>query len=265
MKIALAQMKMASSLNENYKTALRFLEEAASHGANLICYPELQFGHFFPQYEMEDTEAMVMDITHDYVRGICEACRNRHIMAIPNIYLHQQGRLFDASLLIDDTGKVQGIQKMVHIAQAEQFYEQSYYTPSDDGFHVFATPYGNIGIVVCFDRHYPESIRTEALACADLIVIPTANTKAEPLEMFEWEIRVQAFQNSVFVAMCNRTGREGDMDFAGQSLVCHASGALLEKCDDSEGLLYAQLDISEAAQMRQSRPYTSLRRTEWYK
>jgi predicted amidohydrolase len=265
MKIALAQMKMASSLDENYKALLHFLEEAASQGANLICYPELQFGHFFPQYETEDTAAMVMDIDHDYVRGICEACRNQHIMAIPNIYLRQQGRLFDASLFIDDTGKIQGIQKMVHIAQAEQFYEQSYYTPSDDGFHVFATPYGNIGIVVCFDRHYPESIRTEALAGADLIVIPTANTKAEPLELFEWEIRVQAFQNSVFIAMCNRAGREDDMDFAGQSLVSHASGELLAKSADGEGILYAQIDISEAARIRQSRPYTSLRRTEWYR
>lgn len=98
---------------------------------------------------------------------------------------------------------------MVHVAQAEKFYEQDYYTPSDDGFKVFDTIYGKIGIVVCFDRHYTESIRTEMLMGADLIVVPTVNTKAEPSEMFEWELRVQAFQNSVAVAMCNRVGTEG--------------------------------------------------------
>lgn len=53
---------------------------------------------------------------------------------------------------------------MVHIAQAKQFYEQDY-TPSNDRFKVFDTEYGKIGIVICFDRHYPESIRTEALMC----------------------------------------------------------------------------------------------------
>ena len=74
---------------------------------------------------------------------------------------------------------------------------------------MFDTIYGNIGIVVCFDRHYTESIRTEMLMGADLIVVPTVNTKAEPSEMFEWELRVQAFQNSVAVAMCNRVGTEG--------------------------------------------------------
>ena len=75
-------------------------------------------------------------------------------------------------------------------------------TPSEDGFKVFDTPFGKVGIVICFDRHLPESIRTCTLKGAQLIIIPTANTLAEPLEMFEWELRVQAFQNNVFVAMC---------------------------------------------------------------
>ena len=58
---------------------------------------------------------------------------------------------------------------------------------------MFETSLGRIGIVVCFDRHYPESIRTEALMGAALIIIPTANTSAELSEMFDWEVRVQAF------------------------------------------------------------------------
>lgn len=47
------------------------------------------------------------------------------------------------------------------------------------------TEFGKIDIVVCFDRHYPESIRTETLHGAELILIPTVNTKAEPSKMFE--------------------------------------------------------------------------------
>lgn len=50
--------------------------------------------------------------------------------------------------------------------------------------------------------------------------------------MFEWEIRVQAMQNQVFIAMCNRVGREGDMDFAGESLVVYPSGDVIIKADD---------------------------------
>jgi predicted amidohydrolase len=153
---------------------------------------------------------------------------------------------------------------MVHVAQAEQFYEQDYYAPSDTGFQVFDTALGQIGIVVCFDRHYPESIRTEALMGADLILIPTVNTKTEPMKMFEMEICVQAFQNSVPIAMCNRVGTEDAMIFAGESLVVAADGETCLKADDTEHILYADIPIEKTQHIRQAKPYTTLRRKEMY-
>jgi len=88
--------------------------------------------------------------------------------------------------------------------------------------------------VVCFDRHYPESIRTEALRGAELIIIPTANTKSEPSELFQWEIRVQAFQNYVNIAMCNRVGTEDQMEFSGESVVVDYNGNVITCADDRE-------------------------------
>lgn len=193
-----------------------------------------------------------------------DTCRKNQIMAVPNIYLLENECPYDASILINKNGKILGIQKMVHIAQADKFFEQDYYTPSDDGFKVFETEFGKLGIVVCFDRHYPESIRTEALKGADLILIPTVNTKAEPSEMFEWELRVQAFQNSTIIAMCNRVGAEGDMDFSGESIVVDANGNVLAKADDKEQILYVDIELKAASAIRAARPYTQLRRTEFY-
>ena len=118
--------------------------------------------------------------------------------------------------------------------------------------------------MVCFDRHYPESIRTEALRGAQLILIPTANTKAEPMELFEQEIRVQAYQNCCFLAMCNRTGTEDQMDFAGESLVCDPDGNTIAKAGYEEELLIVDIDLDQAKEACQSRPYLNLRRTEWY-
>ena len=57
-------------------------------------------------------------------------------------------------------GIMQNVAKLVHIAQNINFYEQDYYTPSNDGFKVFRTPFGNVGIVICFDRHVPRSVDT---------------------------------------------------------------------------------------------------------
>ena len=99
---------------------------------------------------------------------------------------------------------------------------------------------------------------------ADLILIPTVNTKAEPSEMFEWELRVQAFHNSVYIAMCNRVGTEGEMDFSGESIVVDANGNTILKADDREQILYADIDLAQSREIRSMRPYTNLRRKEFY-
>jgi len=265
MKLAMYQMQNAGSVEANLEKSLAAIAEAAKNGADLILFPEVQLTEFFPQYPGLDVAHYAIPMDHPIVEQFRAACREHGIMASPNIYLEEKGKCYDASLLIGADGALLGLQKMVHIAQAHQFYEQDYYAPADDGFKVFDTPLGRIGIVVCFDRHYPESVRTEALMGADLILVPTVNVKAEPGEMFQWEIRVQAFQNSVAIAMCNRVGAEGEMDFSGESIVADANGNCLLLADDSEGIFYADIDMAQSAAIRAKRPYTSLRRPEWYR
>lgn len=264
MKLAMVQMSNSGTVEKNLEKSISAIHEAAANGADMVLFPEVQLTEFFPQYEGLDVKKYGVEKSSAIITALKNACREAKVYAVPNVYLLENNKYYDASLVIDRNGEIVGVQKMVHIAQAKQFYEQDYYTPADDGFKVFDTEFGRIGIVVCFDRHYPESIRTESLMGADLILIPTANTKSEPLEMFEWEIRVQAFQNSTAIAMCNRVGTEADMDFAGESLVCDANGNLIFKADDRAQIIMAEIDLNEVKKIRSSRPYTNLRRTEFY-
>ena len=243
-RIALFQNKNKGSVNENLNAGISAIKEAAENGADLILFPEVQLTEFFPQYPGQDVSGYACELDGEIIQAFQAACRGNHIMAVPNVYLREGGHDYDASILIGRDGEIIGIQKMVHVAQAEHFYEQDYYTPSNDGFHVFDTDIGRIGIVV--------------------ILVPTVNEKAEPLTMFEWEIRVQAFQNSVAIAMCNRVGTEDDMQFAGESLVTDAYGNLICKAGDEEGGLYAEVDLKESSDLRNKKPYTQLRRTEDY-
>lgn len=264
MKIALAQMKMDRDMESNYEKTLRLIDKAADNGSDLICFPEIQLNPFFPQYSGRDAAAYAIPLADPMIRGICGKCKERKIFVSPNFYIKEQGKRYDMSLLISDEGEIIGTQKMVHIAQCEKFYEQDYYAPGEDGFSVFDTRLGKIGIVVCFDRHYPESIRTGALRGAELILIPTANTTEESSELFQWEVKVQAFQNSVNVAMCNRVGREGEMEFSGESIVADYNGDTVALAGNSEELLFAEVDLPAATKTRLRRPYTNLRRTKLY-
>ena len=264
MKIALCQMENKGSVQENLEGSLRAVREAASQHTDLILFPEVQLTEFFPQYPGKDVSRYRVRIDSEIVKAFCDVAREHQIMVVPNLYLEEHGKAYDASLLIRKDGTIAGVQKMVHVAQADKFFEQDYYTPAEDGFKVFATPFGKIGIVICFDRHMPESIRTCAKKGADLIIVPTANTKAEPMEMFEWEMRVQAMQNQAFIAMCNRVGTEDKMQFAGESIVIDPRGKVLAKADDREQLLVCDIDLQEVKKVRSSLDYLSLRRPEQY-
>lgn len=82
--------------------------------------------------------------------------------------------------------------------------------------------------------------------------------------MFEWEIKIPAIQNNVFVAMCNRVGKEGNMDFAGQSIIVDPSRQIVIKADDKEQIIYDDIDISKVVKCRNEKPYISLRRPNVY-
>ena len=262
MKIAMAQMSMTDDINKNLEKFLSFCDKAKD--CNLLFFPEIQLTPFFPQYPNRDVAHYCLNEASLQIECFKEKAREHGLFLSPNIYMEYNGSRYDTSLWITPKGEIAGASKMVHIAQAKQFYEQDYYTPSNDGFKVFDTEYGKVGIVICYDRHLPESIRTCTLMGAELIIIPTANTKAEPLEMFEWEIRVQAMQNQVFIAMCNRVGVEGSMEFAGESIVVDPMGNVLTKADHTEQLVVCSVDLEKSALLKKQVPYLGTRRPQWY-
>lgn len=268
MRIALAQLQIGDDISENLKKSLRCIESAAEQGAELIFFPELQLTPFFPQKSGCSAKRYLMDISCAEIGEIRGACRRNHIAASPNIYLSENGKSYDASLMIDSSGDILGVSKMVHTASFPGFYEAEYYTPSDSGFEVYDIPVDGglcrVGIVICFDRHFPESIRSCALKGADIVIIPTANIVGEPDEMFLWELRVQAMQNSVFVAMCNRVGRSGETMFSGKSAVVDCTGAVVEYAGSDERLIVCGIDYKQAALCRKTMPYFSSRRPDKY-
>jgi len=265
MKIALCQMSMSDNIKDNLDKSLKALREAYLNDADLIVYPEIQLTKFFPQHPGKPCDDYAVTMEDEIIKLFKKSSKEYEIMSAPNLFLFEENNYYDATFLINKEGEIIGKQKMVHIAQAEQFYEQDYYTPSEEGFLIFETEHGKIGIVICFDRHYPESIRTETLKGADLIIIPTANVKTEPLDIFQYEIQVQSYQNSVYIAMCNRVGNEDNMNFAGESLVTDPHGKIIKKADDKEQIIYVDIDIQKAKIIRNSKPYTNLRRPELYK
>ncbi len=79
MRIALAQMRMEADIRENYQKTIKLITETADKGTDLICFPEIQFSPFFPQYPSSDVKKYSLTLDNDYVKGIQTACRENNI------------------------------------------------------------------------------------------------------------------------------------------------------------------------------------------
>lgn len=261
-RIACAQIKLQQRMQENYEKALACIEKAKKAGAQIICFPEGQLTPYISQYEGLAADDIAISLDHPYLTGFCRACRNAQIIGIFSLALKKEEKIYSTMLVIDETGKILTVAAKNHIVRAPHFYEQDYYTPGQDGFAAVDTSAGRIGLIVCFDRHYPESFRTLALKGVDLVITAVANETAEPQDVFQWEIRIPAFQNSFYAVMVNRTGREGAMDFCGQSLAAGPDGSLLALAGTGEELLLADMDYEWAHKLRREKQYLSLRRPD---
>ncbi|WP_455285542.1 carbon-nitrogen hydrolase family protein [Cupriavidus necator] len=265
LKIALVQQVVKRQpLANNIEVACDWIDQAVDAGAQLVLFPEIHLSQFFPQYPGRFDAAIPLSLTSPEMARLRQHCRTRSVACLPNIYLQDGDACYDATIAIDARGEIVQVGKMVHIAQQPLFYEQDYYTPSDSGFRVATVAGVKVGIVVCFDRHFPESFRACARQGAELIVIASANTMAEPLDLFEAELRTAAFQNNLFIAMANRVGDEDAMCFAGDSIVVGPDGEVIKKADYREQLLIVTLDLERVGVARQCRPYIELLRPDQY-
>lgn len=100
MRIALAQMKTYKNMQDNLNKSIKLIKEAANHNADMILFPEVQLTEFFPQYKGKDVEKYLIKIDSKEVRQLQEASRKNSIISIPNIYLEENRKPYDASLFI---------------------------------------------------------------------------------------------------------------------------------------------------------------------
>ncbi len=225
--------------------ALRALETAAEAGAQLVVYPELAFTPFYPQHcAGPGALDLAEPVPGPTTQAFQEAARRLGVVVVLNLYERDGDRAYDTSPVIDADGTLLGCTRMMHITEYEGFHEQGYYTPGDTGIPVFDTAAGRIGVAICYDRHFPEYLRSLALAGADLVVVPQAGTVGEwPDGLYEAELRVASFQNGFFMALANRVGREEVLHFGGASFVTDPFGQLVAQApEDEEAILYAAID-----------------------
>jgi predicted amidohydrolase len=267
MRIALVQQRAAHDKAANVERGLRAIEEAASAGASLVAFAELAFERFHPQRPAQGDIAQLAELVPGpTIDAFADVARRHRVVIVLNLFERDGRRTFDCSPVLDADGRLLGRTRMVHITEYACFHEQGYYSPGDTGAPVYDTRAGRVGVAICYDRHYPEYMRALALAGADVVVVPQAGAIGEwPEGLYEAEMRVAAFQNGYFVALCNRVGEEECLTFSGESFVCGPDGTIIARAPaGQEHILYADIDPGAAADSHARRLFLRHRRPELY-
>ena len=131
--------------------------------------------------------------------------------------------------------------------KVEVYFDQIKYP----GFFAWIIPSGNgvgkIGVAICYDRHYPEFMRSLGIKGAEVVVIPQAGTVGEwPDGLYEAELQVASFQNGYFCALANRVGREDQLEFAGESFITNPEGKVVAQSPSGvDDILIYEMDLGE--------------------
>ena len=267
MRIALIQQHATNDKSANVKRGLAALETAARNGAELGCFAELAFERFYPQRPAQrGFRELAEPLDGPTVTAFRHKAKELGLVTVINLYERDGPHTYDSSPVIDADGTLLGVTRMIHITEYPCFHEQGYYTPGDKGAPVFKTKAGAIGVAICYDRHFPEYMRALAVAGADLVIVPQAGAVDEwPEGLYEAEMRVAAFQNGYFTALCNRVGNEDCLNFAGESFVCGPDGEVIARAAKSrDEILYAEIDYAKLAECNARRLFMKHRRPELY-
>ncbi len=267
MRIALVQQRATPDLEDNLTRGLAAARAAAHQGAKLICFSELAFVPFYPQQAPSSKVAGLAEpIPGPTTDRLTELAAELEAVIVANLFERDGETTFDASPVLDADGTLLGATRMVHVPDYEGFHEKRYYTPGDRGLPVYDTAVGRIGVAICYDRHYPEAMRALALSGAELVVVPQAGALGEwPAGLFEAEMRVAAFQNGYFIALCNRVGAEDRLEFAGESFVCDPGGNVMARAGQgTDELLLSDIDFDLVGRSHARRLFLQDRRPDLY-
>jgi len=270
--VAALQLALADDMDANIAAVSDLVRDAAARGAKVILPPELFEGPYFCQVEDEALFARAKPVTAHPAVLAMQALAAELKVFIPTSFFEADGpHHYNSLAMIDDQGQVMGVYRKSHIPDGPGYEEKYYFRPGNTGFKVWPTPYGNIGIGICWDQWYPETARALMLMGADILMFPTA-IGSEPYDpgldtsrMWQRAMVGHSVSNVVPVVAANRIGTEGDQAFYGHSFIADEQGDYVQSFGREEtGALVATFDLDAVRTHRAGFGFFRDRRPDLY-
>ncbi|HEY8678323.1 MAG TPA: nitrilase-related carbon-nitrogen hydrolase [Candidatus Dormibacteraeota bacterium] len=248
----------------------KLIDEAAAKGARIACLQEIFYGPYFPaEQDTKWYDTAERDDGPTVKRMQALAKRHKMVLVIPFYEEAQTGVYYNTAVVIENDGTVIGKYRKTHIPHVGPcFWEKFYFKPGNLGYPVWDTSVGRVGIMICYDRHFPEPARLLGLKGAELVFNPSATVRSLSRYLWELEQPAHAVANGFWIGAINRVGVEkplNDAQFYGSSYFCDPRGRIVGKASETEDeVLVCDLDLDMIREVRNTWQFLRDRRPETY-
>ena len=212
----------------NWRKANRMVRRAAKEGAKLICAPE----GFLEGYIVQEkglTRERYRSVGEslrrgEYIREMRELCAELGVYLVAGFAERAGARMYNSAALVGPRGEIAGLFHKVHDMGVEALNTKG------EGFPVFDTDLGRVGIMICFDRQLPETARLLALQGARLILNPSAGMHGETNDTM---MRTRAYENGVWIIFSHPR----------DCLIISPKGEIVARAQESDEVIVADVDL----------------------
>lgn len=237
MKVAAAQLKCElGNVEMNLARSLERIEQAAAEGADLVCFPE----SVLDGYAAYSSELINLSrgIDSDEIRQVTAAAQKYGLWVMWSLAEKVGARVANTAVLIDRSGQIVMTYRKTHLCA--ECNETVAYLPGE-ALPVAPIEGVNVGAMICFDRHFPEVVRTMRLKGADLILHPTASSWFDSDSISNGintaMMRTRAYENRCFILSVNQANKGGGSALFGPG------GEVIGVAGRGDEILYFDVDL----------------------
>jgi predicted amidohydrolase len=256
------QFSATADAAPNIERAARYIGEARAAGAVLVCLPEYFGGvrsdgpRYIPTTWPEET--------HPVLRAVRDAARNNRAWVLAGSLgvTAPGGRVVNRAYVISDAGAIEARYDKIHLFDVELgngdgHRESATITPGSQAV-VAATPWGGLGLSICYDLRFPALYQSLVRGGAEMLAIPAGFTRLTGEAHWHVLARARAIETGSYVlAPCQNGTLEGGGECFGHSLIVDPWGAILADGGEGEGFIVAKIDTAKVAEARRRIPALS--------
>jgi predicted amidohydrolase len=262
-RIAAVQMVSGPDVGPNLEAAQRLISRAAAEGARLVALPENFY--IIGRHEADKVKVREPDGSGPIQDFLARAAREHRVWLVGGtapIACGDSTRIRSACLVFDDTGRRVARYDKMHLfrfAAGDERYDETRTVEHGTAPVAVNSPFGRLGLSVCYDVRYPELYR--ALGVFDAMFVPSAFTVPTGAAHWETLLRARAIENQAYVVAPAQGGTHaGGRRTYGHTMIVDPWGEVLAEQAEGEGIIAAEMDLERLREVQSSLPAHANRR-----